>query len=152
MSNHTGTAHAEHHPSAKLYIGVLVALVVLTVITVLAAGVNFGSPSINVVIALTIATIKASLVALFFMHLLYDKPMNTLIFLSGVMFLGVFLGFCLIDVNAIQEIVPANAKVPLAVAAPGTPGAPSSAPAAAVPGAAASTAAPAAAPPAAEHH
>ena len=142
MSNHTGTAHAEHHPSAKLYIGVLVALVVLTVITVLAAGVNFGSPSINVVIALTIATIKASLVALFFMHLLYDKPMNTLIFLSGVLFLGVFLGFCLIDVNAIPEIVPANAKVPLAVAAPGTPGAPGAAPAAPA----------AAAPPAAEHH
>ena len=48
-------------------IGVYAALVALTVITVLVSFVNLGM--MNVVVALLIASAKASLVALFFMHL-----------------------------------------------------------------------------------
>ena len=44
-------------------------------------------------IALFIATIKAILVALFFMHLLYDKPVNAIIAVAGFLFLGIFLMF-----------------------------------------------------------
>ena len=60
-------------------------------ITVGASYINFGSG--NVVIALAIATVKATLVALFFMHLAEDKPVNAIIAIAGFMFLGIFLMF-----------------------------------------------------------
>ncbi|HBY59130.1 MAG TPA: caa(3)-type oxidase subunit IV [Solibacterales bacterium] len=126
-------AEGHHHPGAKTYIAVLGGLLFLTVVTVLAAGVNWGSPAVNVVIALAIATVKASLVALFFMHLWYDKGVPALILLAGLLFLGVFLSFCLIDIGARNRITPSYLKVqaPPAVAAPAAPasGAPAAAPA-----------------------
>jgi cytochrome c oxidase subunit 4 len=82
-----------HVSSAKTYTKVLATLVGLTVITVLAAGVDFGSG--NAVIALLIASIKASLVALFFMHLISERQMIyvvlafTAFFLIGLMFLTI---------------------------------------------------------------
>ncbi len=88
----------EHGNSAGTYKKVLGALLALTVITVLAAGMNFGSW--NVVIALGIASLKASLVALFFMHLRHDKPMNAVIFSAGLAMLAIFLMFTYIDEGA----------------------------------------------------
>ncbi len=38
--------------------------------------------------ALAIATVKAALVALFFMHLRWDKPVNAIIAVAGFLFLG----------------------------------------------------------------
>ncbi len=87
-----------HATSAGTYAKILGALLALTVITVLAAGFNFGSW--NVVIALGIASVKASLVALFFMHLRHDKPMSAIIFVTGAAMLGVFLMICSIDSDA----------------------------------------------------
>ncbi len=144
MSDHS--THAAHqHPTGKLYAVILACLLVLTVITVTAAGINFGSPSVNVVIAMFIATIKASLVVLFFMHLKYDKGINALIFLSGVFFLGLFLTFCIIDTGARPNIIPANLKVPNPPNLNPAPAPGAGAPAAAAPAAAAPA-------PAAEHH
>lgn len=100
------SSHA-HASSAKTYTKVLATLVALTVITVLAAGVNFGSA--NAVIALVIASIKASLVALFFMHLRHDKPMNAIIFVCGLVFLSVFLIMCVIDTDSRDVVHPATA-------------------------------------------
>lgn len=97
---HTQNGHgdAEHsHGSLKLYAAVLGALLVLTVVTVGASYLDFGSG--NIVVAVFIATIKASLVALFFMHLKDDKPVNAMILLSCFMFLGLLLTFCLIDIE-----------------------------------------------------
>lgn len=144
MSDHSTTAH--HHPPARLYAGVLAALLFLTVVTVAASRVDFGTSSINVVIALGIATCKASLVILYFMHLRYDKPMNSLILLTGVLFLGVLLAFCLIDIDSRFAMRPSNLKVPIAAgaAAAGAGAAAGTAPAAGAP--AAGTPAPAAAP------
>ena len=50
---------------------------------------DFGAA--NIIIALLIATMKASLVATFFMHLRHDKLFNTLAFLSAFLFLGIFI-------------------------------------------------------------
>ena len=91
---------------------VLGALLALTVITVAAAGINFGSPSTNTVVALVIASAKASLVALFFMHLKYDKPINAIIFLVGVIMLAIFLIFILLDVDTRHPHRPANLAPP----------------------------------------
>jgi cytochrome c oxidase subunit 4 len=118
MSAHTDT----HHGSPKLYTLILLTLMVLTTITVFASGVDFGSPTVNVVIAMVIASIKASLVALFFMHLRWDRPLNSIIFVCGLIFLGIFLIFCFIDVDTRKVVVPQTLKVPLPVAAP-APGA-----------------------------
>ena len=57
-----------------IYLRILILLLILTGITVGASYIDFGSG--NVAIALFIASIKAILVALFFMHLKDDKPVN----------------------------------------------------------------------------
>lgn len=104
-------AHSYSH-AKKVYSAVLAALLLLTVVTVAAAGVHFGSPSVNVVVALVIASMKASLVALFFMHLAYDNRINAIIFLTGVVMLAIFLIFTLLDVGARDTVRPARLKPP----------------------------------------
>jgi len=112
MSEHTQNPKAE----AAVYAKTLVSLLILTGITVAASYVNFGA--FNVVVALTIATIKATLVALFFMHLLHDKPVNGLIAAAGFIFLGLFLMFTLLDFDTRENPQPRNMP---AVALPPTP-------------------------------
>jgi len=70
-------------------------LLVLTVITVLAASFDFGPA--NVWIALGIAAVKASLVVLLFMHLLWDRPFNGVVFVASIAFLVVFIAFAMTD-------------------------------------------------------
>ncbi len=114
MSEHTTNPKAE----AATYLRTLLALLVLTGITVGASYIHFGSSAANVVVALTIATIKATLVALIFMHLLHDKPVNGLIAASGFMFLGLFLMFTLIDFDTRSDLQPFNLKPLVAAPAP----------------------------------
>ncbi len=129
-TTHTST-HDNHDANApKIYAAVLGTLLILTFITVAASKIQFGSGMVNVVIALTIATIKATLVALFFMHLIHDKAMNSIILVVSFTFLGVFLGFCYTDQVTRDDLKPLGLKVKPPVVA----GAPSAAPA--VPGAA----------------
>ncbi|MBZ5631820.1 MAG: cytochrome C oxidase subunit IV family protein [Acidobacteriia bacterium] len=104
MSSHT-ESHT-HHGGPKIYTANLLALLFLTVITVAAASFNFGSA--NVVIALAIATVKATLVGLFFMHLIWDKPVNAIIAIAGFLFLGIFLMFDFIDVGSRVNLQPRN--------------------------------------------
>ena len=59
-----------------------------TLVTVAAAFFDLGP--INVPLMLLIATVKASLVALFFMHLWYDEKFNLVVLLVGVAFVGLF--------------------------------------------------------------
>ncbi len=124
MSTHTEHAQ-DPKAEARVYIVTLVTLLILTVITVGASYVNFGSG--NVVIALTIATIKGSIVALFFMHLRHDRPINAIIGLTGFLFLGIFLMFDFIDVGTRTNPQPINLHAPPAATAlanaPATPAA-----------------------------
>jgi cytochrome c oxidase subunit 4 len=108
---------AHVHGGPKLYGAVLAALLVLTCITVAASYVDFGAASVNVVVALTIASIKGSLVALYFMHLRYDKPLNSVIFVSGLFFLALMLMLTLIDAGSRDNIPYWNAKPPAGGAA-----------------------------------
>jgi cytochrome c oxidase subunit IV len=96
------SSHSSHHDHTKLYAATLGGLLVLTGITVAASYVNFGSA--NIVVAMVIATLKASLVALIFMHLKDDKPVNAVIFTSSLIFLGIFLGFCMLDVESRDKV------------------------------------------------
>ena len=79
-----------------VYIKVLCALLVLTLITVAVAQMDFGV--LNALIAMGIATAKAALVLLFFMHLKYDNKLFFVIFLTSVFFLFVIFLFCEFDI------------------------------------------------------
>jgi cytochrome c oxidase subunit 4 len=126
MALDTTTAHTHSHAEAhvhggpKLYALILVILLILTGVTVGAASINFGSNMANVIIAMIIASIKASLVALFFMHLKYDKPMNGVIFCASLFFLALFLISCYGDTAARYPTEPTNLKVPPAAVSTGT--------------------------------
>ncbi len=90
-------ASHEHHiiPFAT-YLKVFVALLVLTVITVAAARVDFGA--LNAVVAFAIASVKAGLVLAIFMHLKYDDKLNRVIIGSSVFFLVILWIFCILDI------------------------------------------------------
>jgi len=107
MSTHT-ESHT-HHGGPKIYTANLFALLFLTIITVAAASFNFGSA--NVVIALAIASVKAILVGLFFMHLIWDKPVNAIVIIAGFLFLGIFLMFDFLDVTTRDGMQPRNMPV-----------------------------------------
>lgn len=75
---------------------VLLALLVLTGITVGASFVDMGK--FNVWVALGIASAKASLVLMIFMHLKFEGRALILSFLSTVIFLAIMIGFTFWDV------------------------------------------------------
>lgn len=115
MSDHAsahGAAHAadhhdEHHglshvASVKVLLGTGGALLFLTVITVLATKVDFG-PSINLALAMAIAVVKATLVVLFFMHLVYDKIFHSVLLVGGILAAALFVGFTLMDSGQYQH-------------------------------------------------
>jgi cytochrome c oxidase subunit IV len=84
-----------HVTPLKVYIGIFLALMVCTTITVLVAYVNLGQ--LNKVVALGIATLKATLVVLYFMHVKYASRMTKLIVISGFFFLGILLSLTMVD-------------------------------------------------------
>ena len=87
--------HSEHIVSPKIYAAVLTALLVGTYLTVQAAKVDLGR--LNIVVALTIATIKMSLVILFFMHGKYSPRRTQLVIVAGFFWLAIMLGLTLQD-------------------------------------------------------
>ncbi len=85
----------EHVLPVGVYLSVAAALFVLTLVTVTVSQVELGS--FNLIVALLIASIKATLVILFFMHLLYDNKMFMLIMVSSVVFVALFIVFTMFD-------------------------------------------------------
>ena len=87
--------HSEHIVSPKIYASVLAALLVGTALTVQAAKINLGPW--NIVLALTIAVTKMTLVILFFMHGKYSSRRTKLIIVSGFFWLAIMLALTLAD-------------------------------------------------------
>ena len=90
-------SHLSHVMSPQMLLGVFGWLLLLTALTVGLAQVPLGAWEIW--ISLGIATVKAGLVALYFMHLRYDAPLNGAIFVFSLVFVALFLGFTLMDAN-----------------------------------------------------
>ena len=86
---------AHHIIPFDVYIKVFATLILLTAITVGVSRIDFGE--MNTVIAFAIATVKATLVLGFFMHLKYDNLMNRVIILCAAFFLLVMYFFVAID-------------------------------------------------------
>jgi cytochrome c oxidase subunit 4 len=84
-----------HIASVKSYVSIFLTLMVLTVVTVLVAYVNLGQ--MNKVVALSIASFKATLVILYFMHVKYSSHLTKLVVVSGFFFLFILLGLTMAD-------------------------------------------------------
>lgn len=99
MGSHQHNSHAssgEHHTLPfDAYLKVFAALILLTVITVWVAQIDFGA--FNAFVAMGIATIKASLVGMYFMHLKYDNKLYSIIIVSSVGFLILLWAFTIFD-------------------------------------------------------
>ena len=93
---HSDDGYNFAHPlPVPLLLAVFFALVLLTIITVAQA--NFDIGSLDIVVVMAIATVKAALVMAFFMHLAYDKPFNIIVFMSSFVFVALFVIFTLSD-------------------------------------------------------
>jgi cytochrome c oxidase subunit IV len=82
--------HVEHHLPKNLYFAIFGALMALTAMTVGLAYVNLGQ--LNIVVALAVAILKASLVVMFFMHLKYESHLTKVVLGAGVFWLVLLLG------------------------------------------------------------
>jgi cytochrome c oxidase subunit 4 len=89
-------SHAHIAKHVRVYITVFIALLVGTLVTVAMYAVHFESVPLTILIALFIATVKASLVAGFFMHLVSEKKaiyailVFTAFFFAGLMALTIW--------------------------------------------------------------
>lgn len=92
---HETTEATVHITPLKVYLAVAAALFILTALTVRISEIDFGPW--NMVIALTIAGVKVTLVGLVFMHLFYDNKLYFAIFFIAVSFLVVFLTLTMFD-------------------------------------------------------
>ena len=87
--------HSEHIVSPGMYATIITTLLILTGITVGAAYVNLGR--FNIVVALAIATIKATLVVLIFMHAKYAPERTKLVIIAGIFWLALLLFMTMSD-------------------------------------------------------
>ena len=86
---------SEHVVPIRVYVLVFAALVILTAVTVFAANHDFGA--FNTPIALGIASAKALLVILFFMHVKYADRLTWVVVASGFVMLAFLLFITLAD-------------------------------------------------------
>lgn len=110
--------HEGHHEghvilSIPLLLGVLIALLAFTILTVFAAQAELWVAHtfdikipqwVNVIVAMSIATVKATLVAMFFMQLKYDSPLNSIVFCFCLFGVALFLGFASLDLYSRDAI------------------------------------------------
>lgn len=96
-----------HHVSSlKMLMGTAGALLVLTVLTVAVPAI-FTIPSpFNIIVALAIAVAKATLVALFFMNLYWDTKFNSMLLISGIIFVALLVGISMLDTMFREAIIP----------------------------------------------
>lgn len=99
--SHSGKSHG------PVYVKVWIGLLILTVTTIVTSYYNFGA--FNILIAMAIATVKASLVVLFFMHLYDDTRLNQVVFVSSLLCLGLFVALTASDLWYRRDAIPASA-------------------------------------------
>lgn len=99
------SGHDHHISSAKFLWGIGIALFVLTVITVAVTYIHFPAPW-NIVVALVVAAIKATLVAAFFMNLYWDSKFNGMLLITSIIFFGLLIGLTLLDTLFRTDPVP----------------------------------------------
>ena len=106
---HAGDAHAAHDDHGlshvlpvHMLVGVLFALLLLTIATVSVTSFDLGQQG-NLIVAMLVATIKAGLVVAFFMHLAWDNKFHLILFLTSVLFVILFLSVSTTDRDEYQH-------------------------------------------------
>lgn len=107
------------HKHGHVILPVMTLRTVLTLLLVLTAATVFASRAehwaqeffhivlpgwVNVVVALSIAVVKATIVAMYFMQLRYDNPINSVIFLFCLFGVILFMGFTAMDLGVRNRI------------------------------------------------
>ena len=105
-----GLVHA-HVSSVKFYVGILAILIMFTLLTVAVASIHLGP--LNLAVAIAIASAKATLVVMFFMHLKYDNRFNATIVICSLLFIGVFFAYTMNDTDRRAEVDDAQGSMVL---------------------------------------
>jgi len=95
--------HGPHAVPWRALVAVYLALVVCTALTVGVSRIDLGN--FNIWVCLLIAVIKASLVALYFMHLRWDSPFYGIVLISAFFFAALFIGLAMLDSHSYQPII-----------------------------------------------
>ena len=103
MNSESHPTDAPRHRGAPppLYVGVLVALVLMTLLLVWSAQYDLGVA--NVAIALTLATVQAVLVALVYMHLMYQRALHSVVLVLTLFMLGLFISLAVLDAGQYRD-------------------------------------------------
>jgi cytochrome c oxidase subunit IV len=96
---------SEHIVPVRIYVVIFLVLMVGTGLTVIAGLQDFPGP-LNVIIALTIACIKATLVILYFMHVRYSSRLVWVIIGSALFWLAILFVFTFSDYWTRSWIIP----------------------------------------------
>lgn len=100
-------AHADgdfSHPAPLwMLFAVFFALLFLTWLTVWQSTLDLGG--IEIYVSLAVATLKAGLVIFIFMHMLWDKLLNAIIFFSSLIFVSLFVGITLMDATSYKDTI-----------------------------------------------
>lgn len=108
---HSDDSHHVHVVPAAVLLAIWAGLVVLTVLTVGVTYVDLGR--FNIALALGIATVKATLVGLYFMHLRYESPFYAMVLIIALCFVTLFIVGVMTDSQAYQEVLRAPAFLPV---------------------------------------
>ncbi len=96
MSDSEQHDHAHSHAvPLHILMGVILALLVLTFLTVAATWIDLDEW--NIWIALGIALVKAAFVGLYFMHLRWDNLYHGIVLVCALLFVVLFIGIALMD-------------------------------------------------------
>ncbi len=98
--------HAPHVLPVPVLLGTAGALLALTILTVVTARIDLGA--LNTVVALAIASCKAAVVALFFMHLKYERKFLSVVLVSAVFFAVLLVAFVVFDTTQYQPSIRAH--------------------------------------------
>ena len=101
LGEHRVSEHSEHIVPPGIYVAIFLALILGTGLTVWAAFQNFGP--FNIVIALGIASMKATLVVLYFIHARYSPKRTQLVIVCAIFWLAIMLALTLSDYQTRQR-------------------------------------------------
>ena len=111
MSKHEHGS-VDHIVPLKVLIGTCAVLLFLTAVTVWVAELDFNIvniPSMNIGLALAVASLKVFIVTMIFMHLRWDRSFIGFIFVVSCLLVFLFIGFALMDTNQNEpDIIPGN--------------------------------------------
>lgn len=114
MTETTTTPRQESHASARRYLWIWLVLLGLTGLTYGLWHVELGSFAVPTVVG--IATAKATLVALFFMHLYEQRGVNAMVLLVSLIFVALLIGLSVADVATRFPLVNPPGAAPMGTA------------------------------------